>query len=128
MATCSSASGGDPGRPPPHHIRHGGGHIDLTPGHAVHGRVYRNGRFQTVSPMVGRVLYANGRLLESPRLAQFKKALDVLTGLFDRVGIQTNAKNGGDGMPDLSHVWWALVGSIRDADDRSRTIFLGTAT
>ena len=36
--------------------------------------------------------YADDGILASPRSARLQATLDVLTGLFDRVGLQTNVK------------------------------------
>ena len=47
--------------------------------------------------------------------------MDVFTGMFDRFILQTNVKNGGGGMPAMSHVRSSLGGGIREEDDGGRT-------
>ena len=48
--------------------------------------------------------YANGGILAFPSPDRLQESLDVLTGLLDSVGLQTNLKIGGYGMPAMSHV------------------------
>ena len=71
-------------------FKHGDGFSDNTLGAASCGRGGRAGRFRTGSPVAHIFFYTNKRILTSPRQARLQAALDVLTVLFDRVGLRTN--------------------------------------
>ena len=42
--------------------------------------------------MLTALFYADGGIITLTRTARMQEELDVLTGMFDRVGLQTNAK------------------------------------
>ena len=69
----------------PHHIKYGGGH-----GHRdtlVAGKTEGTEGFGMAVQTLYALFYEDDRLLNSPRLASLKVVLDVMTGLFDYVGI-----------------------------------------
>ena len=51
----------------------------------------------------------------------------VLTGLFDRVGLQNNTKNRWDDVSTLPHCWRKLGGGVYAAYDGHGTILLGSS-
>ena len=69
-------------------------------------------------------IYVKNSLLASPRPAWIQATLYILTGLFGRVGLQTNIKNSWDGVSILLHFQRTLGGDAHKADDARGSIIL----
>ena len=74
-----------------HHFKHGGGYRDQELGYVVVGEEAAPEDFQQAAQRFTAFLYTGDGIIASPRPYRFQVILDVLTVIFDRIGLNTNA-------------------------------------